>query len=63
MGVSEKEETCQAAHCAKNGQPLVKCSCENGAHPGLITACTNCGKLCKEKGGCAVEPYKEELKG
>jgi len=31
--------------------------------PVNLTTCKNCGKLCKLEGGCAVEPFREEIEG
>ena len=60
-GVSDTSGYCQAEHCVKHNQSLIECNCTDNTHPGLIGRCEKCGKLCKEKGGCDIEPYKEEL--
>lgn len=33
-GVSEKPGVCQAEDCAKHGEPLEACECEDGEHFG-----------------------------
>lgn len=60
-GVSEKEGLCQAPVCLKHGLPLTKCDCADNSHHGLVSACKDCGKLCRRDGTCEVEVYKEEL--
>lgn len=52
---------CMAQTCPRHDKPLIECECIDNTHPGIVTACTNCGELCKENGGCAVEGFKEEL--
>jgi len=60
-GVSKTMGRCQSEHCLKYNQPMMPCGCSNNQHPGLITACHNCGMICKTKGGCEVEEFKREL--
>ena len=59
----EKEElgSCTSGGCTHEGKPLVKCNCDDGTHPGIKAPCPHCGGLCKKEGGCAIEPFKEEL--
>ncbi|MBP6884267.1 MAG: hypothetical protein KBC17_00400 [Candidatus Pacebacteria bacterium] len=53
-GVSDTEGVCGAETCAKHGQPLLECSCQDGMHEGIVTPCVDCGNLCKENNseGC-----------
>ncbi|MBP6926523.1 MAG: hypothetical protein KBB70_02375 [Candidatus Pacebacteria bacterium] len=61
MGVADKPGVCQAPVCLKHGLPLTKCDCVDATHQGLVSACQDCGKLCRREGVCEVELYKTEL--
>ena len=36
-GYSEEPGTCQGEGCSKQGQPLMKCDCEDGQHEGAFS--------------------------
>ena len=59
--VSDKPGICQDAGCLNHFHTFIECNCTDGQHAGMMTACKNCGKLCKLEGGCAVEPFREEI--
>ncbi len=61
-GVSPEPKNCGSETCSKHNHPLTPCSCTDGEHKGLLSACENCGKICKADGGtCEMEAFKEEL--
>lgn len=52
---------CQAPNCQNKGHNFIACDCEDSKHAGLMTACTNCGELCKLDGGCGMDTFREEI--
>ncbi len=61
--VSENPGICADMNCPNHGHTFLECNCTDGLHSGLINACLDCGKLCKQEGGCEVEAFKPEIEG
>lgn len=59
--VKDTPGVCGSPACPHKGEPFMECNCEEGKHEGFMTACVNCGELCKLDGGCGMDTFREEI--
>lgn len=61
QGSSDTPGVCQSDTCSRFEKPLIECDCADATHPGIQSACKDCGSMCKVDGGCQMDSFKEEL--